>query len=337
MQFLDEVKIFLFAGNGGDGCISFRREKYIPKGGPDGGNGGKGGNIYFISDKNINTLNEFKFKKEFHAENGHSGKGKNCTGKNGKDLILKVPLGTRIINFDNNNIILEMLTNNQTFLIAKGGNYGLGNSHFKSSTNQTPRKKTYGQLGEKIVIKLELILLADVGILGLPNVGKSTLLNSLSSAKAKVADYPFTTLFPKLGAVKLNKNNTFIIADIPGLVKGASQGNGLGIKFLKHLERCDILLHIIDISIKDILHIIQNIFIIIKELKKYSFNLYKKQRWIVFNKIDLLKNKEIQIITSTIVKKLKISNYYLISAKNKFGIDNLCKDIFCHFNKKISK
>ncbi|CAL4323480.1 GTPase ObgE/CgtA [Buchnera aphidicola (Eriosoma grossulariae)] len=329
MKFIDEAIINIKAGNGGDGCTSFRREKYIPKGGPNGGDGGDGGNIWLIASKNLNTLVDYRFKKIFHAMNGENGKPKNCSGKKGLDLILSVPIGTRLINNDTDEIILDMIIEKEKILIAKGGWHGLGNTRFKSSTNRTPKKNTKGKKGEQINVKLELILLADVGTLGLPNAGKSTLITKISSAKPKIADYPFTTIIPTLGVVKIGEKNSFVIADIPGLIAGASQGIGLGIQFLKHLERCKILLHIIDISSNDIKLIINDIRIIITEIKQYNMQLYQKPRWLVFNKIDLLNIEQIKSkinkILKNIIPKPKV---YLISSLKKIGTDKLCSDIF---------
>lgn len=334
MQFVDEAIIFVCGGKGGDGCISFRREKYIPKGGPNGGNGGRGGNVFILSDKNINTLSHFKFKKNFHASNGFSGKSNNCTGKNGDDLYIKVPLGTRVSHKKNNKIIIDILKDKKKILIAKGGTFGLGNNHFKTSINRTPIKNTLGLKGEEFLIKLELIILADAGILGVPNSGKSTLLSAISSAKPKIADYPFTTMYPKLGVVYLNAKRKFIIADIPGIIKNASQGSGLGVRFLKHLERCKILIHIIDLSSHNVFSVIEEIFISLDELKKFNKQLYDKKRLLVFNKIDLLNSKEIKSRIKFILKKIKFTKlYYIISAKNKIGIKKLCNDIFTFLKK----
>lgn len=338
MQFVDEVILLVCGGKGGDGCTSFRREKYIPKGGPNGGNGGRGGNIYILSDKNINTLNKFQFKKNFYAENGSSGKKNNCTGKNGKDLYITVPLGTKIIDQKNNNLVIDILKDKKKILIAKGGSFGLGNNHFKTSINRAPTKNTLGLKGEKRLIKLELIILADVGMLGFPNSGKSTLLSSISSAKPKIGNYPFTTLYPKLGVVNINKKEKFIIADIPGIIKNASKGSGLGIHFLKHLERCKILLHIIDLSNYNVSFIIEEILTSLDELKKFNKELYYKPKIVVFNKIDLLNFKEIKIRIKIILKKIKfIKSYYTISAKNKIGTSKLCNDIFIYLKKNYNK
>ncbi|WP_343187640.1 Obg family GTPase CgtA [Buchnera aphidicola (Periphyllus koelreuteriae)] len=327
MKFIDEAIIKIKSGNGGNGIISFRREKNAPKGGPDGGDGGDGGSIWFKSDKNLNTLIDYTFKKIIQAENGESGKKRNKSGKKGKDKILFVPIGTKIINFDNNEIIKEFKYDKELFLAIQGGWHGLGNTRFKSPTNRTPRKRSIGKKGETKVIKLELSLLADIGILGLPNVGKSTFMKSISSAKPKIGNYAFTTLIPNLGVFFTKSKKKIIIADIPGIISGASKGSGLGLKFLKHLEKCKILLHMIDLSVKNYKEIIKNIFIIHTELKLYNYSLYKKKRWIIFNKSDLIKKKKIKKKISKILKKVKnIKKYYIISSVTKNGINNLCKD-----------
>ncbi|XBC42137.1 MAG: Obg family GTPase CgtA [Buchnera aphidicola (Meitanaphis elongallis)] len=328
MKFLDQIIIHVIAGNGGNGCISFRREKYIPKGGPDGGNGGNGGSIWLQTNRNLNTLIDFNFKKTFKAQNGENGKNKKKSGKKGKDIIIQIPIGTRIIDNNTNEIIDDITCNKKLILIAKGGWHGLGNTRFKSSVNRTPQQHTLGTKGEQREIKLELILLADVGTLGLPNSGKSTLVSYISRAKTKIADYPFTTLAPILGTVKINKDEHFIIADIPGLIKGASHGHGLGIQFLKHLERCHLLLHIVDISIKNKFIILNNINIILEELKNYNKTLCTKPIWIVFNKIDLVNENEIKNIVKFIKINLKhIKPYYLVSSIKKIGIKKICQDI----------
>ncbi|XBC39074.1 MAG: Obg family GTPase CgtA [Buchnera aphidicola (Nurudea shiraii)] len=338
MKFLDQVIINVIAGNGGNGCISFRREKYIPKGGPDGGDGGNGGHVWIKSTRNLNTLIDFKYKKYFKANNGENGRNKKKSGKKGKDITIQVPIGTRIINNDTNEIIEDIIDDNKYVLIAKGGWHGLGNTRFKSSTNRTPRKCTSGTKGEERKIKLELILLADVGTLGLPNSGKSTLVSHVSQAKTKIANYPFTTLQPVLGTVKIKKHKKFVIADIPGLITGASKGYGLGIKFLKHLERCHLLLHIIDISIKKKSNILKNIKTILKEIQNYNRFLCKKPTWIVFNKIDLLKKNEINNVVTFVKNNLKnIQPLYLISSIKNNGIKKMCQDISKFLKKLTSK
>ncbi|VFP81159.1 GTPase ObgE/CgtA [Buchnera aphidicola (Cinara kochiana kochiana)] len=334
MKFVDSATIHVSAGNGGHGCISFRREKFIPKGGPDGGDGGDGGNVWIISDLNMNSLTDYRIKKIFCAENGKNGSNANSSGKKGKDVLIRVPLGTRILNVDTNTIVADIQDKNQKILIAKGGWHGLGNSRFKSSTNQSPRKNTKGSLGEYKIILLELILIADVGTLGLPNSGKSTLTSSLSNAKTKIDYYPFSTLNPILGTVKIKKRK-FIIADIPGIIKGASSGVGLGIKFLKHLSRCRLLLHIVDTTTIKKKNINKIIFIILKELKNFDELLSKIPRWLIFNKIDILTKKKINKIMMYMTKKIQNNQkYYFISAKNNIGTKKLSKDIIKYLYKK---
>ncbi|QCI18923.1 Obg family GTPase CgtA [Buchnera aphidicola] len=333
MKFIDQTIIQVIAGNGGNGCINFRREKYIPKGGPDGGDGGDGGNVWIQSDNNLNTLIDFRFKKIFQAEHGSNGQGKNCSGKKGNDITIYVPIGTKIINYQTREIISDLIEDKQKILIAKGGWHGLGNTRFKSSTNRTPIKRTLGSLGEKRDIQLELILIADVGTLGMPNAGKSTLVKNISGAKTKVSDYPFTTLNPILGSVKLGGKN-FIIADIPGIIQGASRGIGLGIHFLKHLERCKILLHIVDLCPTDDSNPIENIKIVLNELKKYSLKLYNKPKLLILNKIDLLSHVQIDKLIKNIKNNFNIQEpYYFISSLKKIGTKKLCSDILSYLNK----
>ncbi|VFP84058.1 GTPase ObgE/CgtA [Candidatus Erwinia haradaeae] len=328
MKFIDEANILIVAGDGGNGCVSFRREKYVPRGGPNGGDGGDGGNVYMQADENINTLIMFHFQKIFCAESGQHGQNSDCTGKRGKDLLIRVPIGTRIIDQNTDEILGDMIQHNQKMMLAKGGWHGMGNTRFKSSINRAPRQRTMGTLGEKRDLNLQLMLLADVGMLGLPNSGKSTFVCSVSSAKLKVADYPFTTLAPSLGVVSIDSENSFVIADIPGLIKGASKGLGLGIRFLKHLERCRVLLHIIDIDASDDRDLIDNVYTILGELQNYKIQLFQKPRWLVFNKIDLLDQQEAELRAHTIVQALGwTERYYLISAVNHFGIQELCLDL----------
>lgn len=333
MKFIDQAIIQVISGNGGHGCISFRREKYIPKGGPDGGDGGDGGNVWIKSDKNLNTLIDLRFKKIFKAFNGENGSGKNCSGKKGKDITINVPIGTKIINYQTQEIIADLTEKEQKILIAKGGWHGLGNTRFKSAINRTPRKRTMGIPGEKRYLQLELCLIADVGTLGMPNSGKSSLVKNISNAKTKTADYPFTTLQPILGSVVRN-NKKFIIADIPGIIYRASSGSGLGIQFLKHLERCKILLHIVDLFPINYSNPIENIETVLQELKKHSKNLYEKPRWLIFNKIDLIKSLDQKKIIKEIKKKFELKEkYYFISATKKIGINQLCLDIIAYLKK----
>ncbi|ACL30189.1 Obg family GTPase CgtA [Buchnera aphidicola str. APS (Acyrthosiphon pisum)] len=334
MKFIDQAIIHVIAGNGGNGCVSFRREKYIPKGGPDGGNGGDGGNIWLEANNNLNTLIDLRFKKKFQAQNGQNGSSRKSSGKKGDDIKIHVPIGTKVINYQTREIIGDLIQHKQKMLIAKGGWHGLGNARFKSSTNRTPRQSTLGSIGEKRDIQLELMLLADVGTLGMPNVGKSTLVTNISGAKTKISDYPFTTLHPVLGSVNIQKNKKFIIADIPGIIKGASYGAGLGIRFLKHLERCKLLLHIIDLVPQNNCHPSDNIKTVLNELKKYSLKLYNKPRWFIFNKIDLLSVEELNQIIKEIIFQFKIhEKYYLISSMKKIGIKKLCSDITKYLKK----
>lgn len=328
MKFVDEAKILVIAGDGGNGCVSFRREKYIPKGGPDGGDGGDGGDVYLLADENLNTLIDYRFETIFRAERGQNGQSRDCTGKRGQDNTIKVPVGTRIRDFSTREIIGDMTRHGQRIMAAKGGFHGLGNTRFKSSVNRAPRQKTMGTQGETRELLLELMLLADVGMLGMPSAGKSTFIRSVSAAKPKVADYPFTTLVPSLGVVRMNSEQGFIIADIPGLIEGAAEGAGLGIRFLKHLERCTILLHLIDICPIDGSDPFENAKIIDAELEKYSEKLAQKPRWLVFNKVDLLSSKESKDRAKAIIEALGWQdNYYLISAVNQLGVKALCWDI----------
>ncbi len=328
MKFVDEVEIRAEAGDGGSGVVSFRREKYVPEGGPDGGDGGDGGSVYLQADENLNTLIDYQFERFHKAERGANGQGKNCTGKGGEDLTLKVPVGTRITDVDTDEALGDLTQHGQKIMVAKGGFHGLGNTRFKSSTNRAPRQKTLGTPGEIRNLKLELMLLADVGLLGLPNAGKSTFIRSVSAAKPKVADYPFTTLVPNLGVVRPDANKSFVIADIPGLIEGAADGAGLGIRFLKHLERCRVLLHIIDVMPVDGSNPVDNANAIIAELEKYSPKLASKPRWVIFNKIDLLLEEEAAELCQGIAAELDVdNNIYQISAFNKIGTEQLCFDI----------
>ncbi|ATG57118.1 GTPase ObgE [Pseudoalteromonas sp. 13-15] len=328
MKFVDEVEIRAEAGDGGSGIVSFRREKYVPDGGPDGGDGGDGGSVYLQADENLNTLIDYQFERFHRAERGTNGRSRNCTGKKADDLFVMVPVGTRITDVDTQEGLGDLTQHGQRILVAKGGFHGLGNARFKSSTNRAPRQKTLGTPGEVRNLKLELLLLADVGLLGLPNAGKSTFIRSVSAARPKVADYPFTTLIPNLGVVRPEANKSFVIADIPGLIEGASDGAGLGIRFLKHLERCRVLLHIIDVMPVDGSNPVDNAFAIINELHQYSPKLAEKPRWLVFNKIDLLPEDEAQALCDAIAQELGESeNIYQISAINKLHTQPLIHDI----------
>ena len=333
MKFVDEATILVVAGDGGNGCVSFRREKYIPKGGPDGGDGGDGGDVYLLADENLNTLIDYRFEKSFRAERGENGQSRDCTGKRGKDITIKVPVGTRIIDQGTGEVVGDLTRHQQRLMVAKGGFHGLGNTRFKSSVNRTPRQKTMGTPGEKRDINLELLLLADVGMLGLPNAGKSTFIRAVSAAKPKVADYPFTTLVPSLGVVRMDSEQSFVVADIPGLIEGASEGAGLGIRFLKHLERCRVLLHLIDIAPIDESDPVENARIILGELEKYSDKLFNKPRWLVFNKIDVIGEEEAQARAKAIAEALGWEEkYYLISAASRQGVQDLCWDVMSFIN-----
>jgi len=333
MKFVDEVKIRVEAGDGGNGCLSFRREKFIPRGGPDGGDGGDGGDIYLLADKNLNTLIDFRHHHIHRAQHGQNGMGAKRTGKTGADLIIAVPVGTTVFDVDTNELIGDLIKPGQKLCVAKGGIHGLGNVHFKTSTNRAPRKTTKGTSGEKRDLHLELKVLADVGLLGMPNAGKSTFIRAVSEARPKVADYPFTTLQPNLGVVRVEEHRSFVIADIPGLVPGASKGAGLGIRFLKHLSRTSILLHLIDIAPIDGSKPIIAAKAISDELAKFSSELANKERWLVFNKIDMLTEQEVKQRSSNIVKQLKWKGpVFKISALKKQGTQELCYALMDHLS-----
>ncbi|WP_407332073.1 Obg family GTPase CgtA [Enterovibrio sp. 27052020O] len=328
MKFVDEAVIRVEAGDGGNGTVSFRREKYVPRGGPDGGDGGDGGDVYLLADENLNTLIDFRFERFHAALRGENGRAGNCTGKRGDDLVLKVPVGTRAVDEDTGEIIADLTQHGMKIMVAKGGWHGLGNTRFKSSVNRAPRQKSMGTKGELRHLRLELLLLADVGMLGLPNAGKSTFIRAVSAAKPKVADYPFTTLVPSLGVVRVAQDKSFVIADIPGLIEGAAEGAGLGIRFLKHLERCRVLLHMIDLMPADGSDPVDNAFTIIEELQRYSDKLADKPRWIVFNKIDLMSEEEAEAQIERVLEALAWDEpYYAISAINKGNTQQLTFDL----------
>ena len=330
MKFIDEATVNIYAGDGGNGIASFRREKYEPMGGPNGGDGGNGGSIYFESDENINTLVDFRFVKNYRAKRGENGRSSECYGAKGEDLILKVPLGTVISERQTGKIIADFKAHEKKILVAKGGKGGLGNVHFKSSINRTPRQCTQGEPGEEFEIYLELKVLADVGLLGMPNAGKSSLIRFISAAKPKVADYPFTTLQPNLGVVKIDMQRSFVVADIPGLIEGAADGQGLGHQFLRHLSRTKLLLHILDIApYDDSIDPVLEAKAIIKELAKYSEDIVQKERWLVLNKIDLI--NDIDSVKNTIIKKLNwVDKVFCISAINGVGCKELTYEIMKH-------
>lgn len=326
MKFVDEVEVKVEAGDGGNGAISFRREKYVPMGGPDGGDGGDGGDVFLEADEGLNTLVDYRFERFHKAQRGQNGMGRKCTGQRGEDCVMPVPIGTRARDLDTNEVIGDLTKHGQRLLVAKGGFHGLGNTRFKSSVNRAPRQKTNGSDGEVRDLQLELLLLADIGMLGLPNAGKSTFIRNVSAAKPKVADYPFTTLVPNLGVVRAG--NSFVIADIPGLIEGASEGAGLGIRFLRHLERCRVLLHLVDILPMDQSDPVENAKIIVNELKKYSEKLAEKPRWLVFNKIDLMSDEEADVLCKKIAAELEWEGpIYQISAVNGINTKALCNDI----------
>ena len=323
MKFLDQAKIYIKAGDGGAGSASFRREKYIEFGGPDGGDGGNGGSIILESEGNLNTLIDFRYRQHFKAETGKSGSKKNKTGAGGKDLILKVPVGTQIYEEDNNTLIYDLTKNKERFVVATGGKGGLGNTRFKSSTNRTPRKKTDGKKGEEFWIWLQLKVIADVGIIGLPNAGKSSFLSKCTKAKPKIANYPFTTINPNLGVLNIN-HKEIVLADIPGLIEGSHKGIGLGDKFLRHIERCKTLIHLIDISEKDILG---NYLKIKNELSKYDKKILKKTEIIIFNKLDLIDMDSITEKLENFRKKIK-KNFEVTSLLSGQNFEKIKKIIY---------
>jgi GTP-binding protein len=329
MRFVDEATIKVQAGNGGRGAASFRREKFIPFGGPDGGDGGKGADIYLVGKAGINTLADFRYNRSFRAPHGTAGSSKDMTGAGGTDLEVEVPIGTTVIDVDTEEELGDVTEPGQRLLVAKGGKGGWGNTRFKTSTNRTPRKAMPGLPGEKRELRLELKVMADIGLLGLPNAGKSTLIRAVSAAKPKVADYPFTTLHPNLGVVRVGVHRSFVMADIPGLIEGAAEGAGLGIQFLKHLQRTRVLLHLIDVSPPDPeADPVQDARAIIGELKKFSADLLEKERWLVLNKVDLLPADQADKVCKDIVRRLRWKGpVYRISGLARQGTEELCESI----------
>ncbi len=331
MKFVDEAPITVKAGKGGKGCLAFRREKYIAEGGPNGGDGGDGGSVFLKADEGLNTLIDYRFTRRFQAENGQAGMGTNCTGKKGDDLILTVPVGTSVIDDDTGEVIGDLTAHGDVLLVAQGGWHGLGNTRFRSSVNRTPTQTTPGTEGEMRNLRLELKVLADVGMLGLPNAGKSTFIRAVSAAEPKVADYPFTTLVPSLGVVKVNRHRSFVIADVPGLIEGASEGAGLGIRFLKHLTRCRILIHLVDMLPMDGSDPIESALGIVAELEKFSATLALRERWLVLNKSDLIDAEEAEDLKQRMVAALNWQGpTYIVSAANRDGTVVLCENLLNH-------
>ncbi|MEZ5494688.1 MAG: Obg family GTPase CgtA [Pseudomonadales bacterium] len=333
MKFVDEVPIAVHAGKGGNGCMSFRREKYVPFGGPDGGDGGDGGSVFLQADASLNTLIDYRYQRRHRAKDGQSGRGANCTGHSGEDLVLNVPVGTTVIDEDTGEVLGDLTQAHQRLLVAQGGFHGIGNARFKSSINRAPRQTKPGQPGEMRNLRLELKVLADVGLLGLPNAGKSTLIRAISSARPKVADYPFTTLVPNLGVVSVSKMRSFVVADIPGLIEGAAEGAGLGIRFLKHLTRTRLLLHLVDVLPPDGSDPFDNIRAIEKELKSFSPTLAARPRWLVLNKLDLIPEDEREAFCKKLYKRLKLTKkmpHFAIIAVTGDGTQDLCEAIMSH-------
>ncbi|RMM67075.1 GTPase Obg [Pseudomonas savastanoi pv. glycinea] len=338
MKFVDEVSIRVKAGDGGNGCMSFRREKFIENGGPNGGDGGDGGSIFMVADVNLNTLVDYRYTRHFDAERGSNGGSADCTGRKGEELVLRVPVGTTIIDATTQEIIGDLTKDGQRLMVAQGGWHGLGNTRFKSSTNRAPRQTTPGKPGDQRDLKLELKVLADVGLLGLPNAGKSTFIRSVSAAKPKVADYPFTTLVPNLGVVSVDRWKSFVVADIPGLIEGASDGAGLGIRFLKHLARTRLLLHLVDMAPLDESSAPDAAEVIVNELEKFSPSLAERDRWLVLNKCDQILEEEQEARKQEIVDRLEWTGpVYVISAIAKEGTEQLTRDIMRYLEERSQR
>jgi GTP-binding protein len=325
MKFIDEATIKVQAGKGGDGCASFRREKFIPKGGPDGGDGGRGGSIYAVADRNINTLVDYRYQRQHKAKNGENGRGSDQYGAGAPDILMRVPVGTVITDVETGQVLADLTHDAQRALVAKGGQGGLGNLHFKSSVNRAPRQFTRGEPGEERELKLELKVLADVGLLGMPNAGKSTFIRSVSAARPKVADYPFTTLHPNLGVVRVDMDRSFVIADIPGLIEGAAEGLGLGHQFLRHLQRTRLLLHIVDLApFDETVDPVREAKAIVEELRKYDQTLYEKPRWLVLNKLDMVPEAEREARIQAFLDAFGWTGpWFAISAINGQGCDKV--------------
>jgi GTP-binding protein len=329
MKFVDEAVIDIVAGNGGAGCVSFRREKFIPFGGPNGGDGGRGGSVWMVADPNINTLIDYRYTRRFEAKNGEAGRGSDQFGAAGDDIVLRVPVGTLVKDFETGEPVLELLLPHEPVLVLKGGDGGFGNLHYKTSTNRSPRQKTPGWPGETRKVRMELRVLADVGLLGMPNAGKSTLIAAVSNARPKIADYPFTTLHPNLGVVRLGPERSFVIADIPGLIEGASEGAGLGHRFLRHLQRTRLLLHIVDLAPFDDVDPVKQARAIVAELKKYDPALHAKPRWLVLNKLDMVPAAETEARVKDFVRRLRWkSPVFQISALTREGLQPLMEAIW---------
>lgn len=339
MKLVDEAEILVTAGNGGNGCVGFRREKFIPLGGPDGGDGGNGGSVWIVADENVNTLVDFRHERAFKAQRGENGMGRQAYGKGGEDRVIVVPVGTVVMNVQTDEVIGDMTQHGDRLLVAKGGKGGLGNMHFKSSVNRAPRQSTTGEEGEERLLKLELKLLADVGLLGFPNAGKSTLIRAVSAATPKVADYPFTTLYPNLGVVSVEAYRSFVIADVPGLIEGAADGAGLGTQFLRHLQRTRLLLHLVDISPMDGgvdgVSPVDQVRTIERELERHDPALLEKPRWLVLNKADLMFPDEAQAAAEAIVAELGwTAPWYLVSALGRDGTFPIMKDVMAFFDRQ---
>ena len=331
MKFVDEATIDIAAGAGGAGCMSFRREKFIPFGGPNGGNGGSGGSVFAVADRNINTLIDYRYARRHEARNGEAGRGSDQFGAASEDIVLRMPVGTIVRDFETDEIIAELLEPDVKTLLCKGGDGGFGNMHFKSSTNRAPRQKTPGWPGEAKKVKLELRVLADVGLLGMPNAGKSTLITAISNARPKIADYPFTTLHPNLGVVRAGPERSFVVADLPGLIEGAAEGAGLGHLFLRHLQRTRLLLHVVDMAPFDGVDPVAQAKSIIQELRKYDESLYQKPRWIVLNKLDMVPAEERAARVKDFVKRLRWkAPVFSISALAREGLDPMVQAIYEH-------
>ncbi|MDX1915269.1 MAG: GTPase ObgE [Methylophilus sp.] len=330
MKFIDEATIKVYAGDGGNGVATFRREKYEPMGGPNGGDGGKGGSVFVLADRNINTLVDYRYTRTFKAQRGQNGSGSDCYGAGGEDMVLRVPVGTTISDKATGQALVDLNADGQQVMIAKGGNGGLGNIHFKSSINRSPRQCTKGEPGEEFELYLELKVLADVGLLGMPNAGKSTFIRSVSAAKPKVADYPFTTLHPNLGVVRVDTERSFVIADVPGLIEGAAEGAGLGHQFLRHLARTSLLLHLVDIApFDDAVNPVEEAKAIVNELKKYDEALYHKPRWLVLNKIDMVPDAK-QVVADFVKAYGWEGRVFAISAISGVGCKELTYAIMEH-------